>query len=78
MSWLSELFRKAKGGKTDAEFIFGIAVSAMSFSTRNKLTTQLRNVKYAIDIASTVSKDVRINEAQKWVNGGLAELEQYE
>lgn len=78
MSWLSEAIKKLKGGKTDAEFWFGVAVSGMKSSDRNKFAEQLQYAQFAIDIASTVSNDWRVHEAKKWADGGLDILRRYD
>jgi hypothetical protein len=71
MSILSKIIDKLKGKKTDAQFWFGLLVSGMKSSDRNKLAEQLQYAQFAIDVASTVSDDWRIKEAKKWADGGL-------
>lgn len=75
MSWLSEVFKKLKGGRSDAEFFFGLAVLGMKPSDKSKLKAALVKVQYSVMIADNMTtNDPRIAEALKWVNGALDEL----
>ena len=75
MSWLSELWRKLKRDRTDAEYLFEIYVNTLGSSAKLDLKERLVSVKYAVDLAGMASADSRIDEAQEWVDGAIAVLE---
>jgi len=71
MSWLSSLWKNIKGGKTDAEVVFGLVVGGLSRKQKLDLAHSLTSVQFAVDLAATITGDVRVKEAQVWVNGAL-------
>ena len=75
MNVLSELWKKIKRGKTDAEVAFEILVGTMSTRQRNELGQTLSAVQFAVDRGAAKSSDPRIAVAQQWVSGALRILE---
>jgi hypothetical protein len=71
VSWLSILWKNIKGGKTDAEVVFGLVVGGLSRKQKLDLAQKLTAVQFAVDMASSVTQDDRVKEARVWVNGAL-------
>ena len=75
MSWLSEIFKAVKSGRSDAELAFDLLVSRMSSRQRQDLWQQLSAVQFAVDVANRHIQDPRVETARQWVGGALAILE---
>jgi hypothetical protein len=75
MSWLSSLWRRVKGGRTDAQVAFGVIVGTLSTAERNDLWEKLSMVQKAVDIAARHYAGPDLDIAKTWVNGALAILE---
>jgi hypothetical protein len=65
------MWRLIKGGKTDAEVVFGLVVARLNGRQRLALNQKLTAVQFAVTIAATISDDARIKEAQEWTDGAL-------
>lgn len=74
MSWLSEFWRRIKGGRTDAEVIFEAVVSRLSAKQRNELTEAMRAILRCVDEARD-QQAAYVQVARQWVGGALMILE---
>jgi len=71
MSWLSELWRKLKRDRTDAEYLFEVYANTLGVEAKSELRLRLCAVKFSINLAAVGSNDARIQDADKWVSGAL-------
>jgi len=75
MSWISEVWRKIKGGKTDTQTVFGLIVSTLSARQRVSLRQNLYAVQQAIEIAALAEPNsTQVLTAREWVDGALEVL----
>jgi hypothetical protein len=74
MSWLSELWNRIKGDRTDLEVAFEVVVARLSRAQRYELSRTLYAVQFAVDLAGP-QEDPRVKIAREWVGGALHILE---
>jgi len=72
----AKIWRWLKGGRTDAEVVFGVIVGRLSGKEKHELWQTLSAVQFAVDVAALGNSDPRIGTAQRWVAGALAILEE--
>lgn len=80
MSWLSRyttpLWRMFKGGRTDAQTVFGLVVDRMSASQRIQLRINMNAVAQAIAIAALAEPNsTQVKRAQEWIDGAAEALQ---
>lgn len=76
MSWLSAFYRRIRGPRTDAEFVFAVAIRTLNARQRTELRRVLYSIVFAVDTASEVTTDTRLSTAREWVRGALEILEE--
>lgn len=75
MSWLSKLWKKIKGGRTDTQTVFGLIASMLSPRQRATMRQHLYAVQQAVEIASLAEPNsTQVIQAREWVDGALEVL----
>ncbi|MCL5105659.1 MAG: hypothetical protein M1133_16325 [Armatimonadetes bacterium] len=74
------VFRKAwrwiKGGRTDAQTVFGLLIAVISSKQRTQLRRDLYAVRQAVEIASLAEPNsTQVIQAREWVDGALEVLD---
>jgi hypothetical protein len=75
MSWLSEAWRKMKGGRSDIQTAGDLLVLGLNSAQKVKLRTRMLPVAFAVGEATKYSNDPRVNEAKIVIDEFLVKLE---